>query len=320
MIRDRPTILVVDDNPADIVLVTETLREAGLDAVIESAGDGQAALERLGVGSLPDVVLTDLHMPRMDGLRLVEAIRRQYPSVPVVLMTAFGSEMIAFESLRKGAASYVPKQEIIGSLATTLQQVFEVSRTARRDALLGARVTETSTTYLLDNDVDLVGPLVQHLGAAYRRMLDADETGQFRLSIALHEALTNAMFHGNLELSSALRRQDDEGGEFLRLAGERRRSEPWAGRRVRVVARLTPDEACYTVRDDGPGFDIALLPDPRDPANVETVGGRGLFLIRLFMDQVRHNGRGNEITMVKKRPAGSPGDAASAPSGPADAS
>jgi len=309
MSQDRPVILVVDDNPADVVLVTETLREAGLDIALDSAGDGQEALERLAAGPLPDVVLTDLHMPRLDGLRLVEAIRRRYPSVPVVLMTAFGSEMIAFESLQKGAASYVPKQEITGSLATTLQQVIEVSRVTRRETLLGARVAETSTTYLLDNDVALVGPLVQHLGAAYRRMLDADETGQFRLSIALHEALTNAMFHGNLELSSALRRQDDEGGEFLRLAAERRGSEPWADRRVRVVARLTPDEACYTVRDDGPGFDVGLLPDPRDPANVETIGGRGLFLIRLFMDEVRHNGRGNEITMVKKRSVEGTGEA-----------
>lgn len=87
---------------------------------------------------------------------------------------------------------------------------------------------------------------------------------------------------------------------------------------VRVVARLTPDEARYSVRDDGPGFDTALLPDPCDPANVETVGGRGLFLIRLFMDDVRHSGRGNEVTMIKKRPGGDP-DAAAPTRGPAGA-
>jgi len=231
MNEDRPTVLVVDDNPADIVLVSETLREAGLDAHLEAAGDGQEALARLDGGSRPDVVLTDLHMPRLDGLRLVEEIRRLHPSVPVVLMTAFGSEKIAFEGLRKGAASYVPKREIAGGLAATLRQVLDVSRAARREEAVRARVTETSTTYLLENDVGLVGPLVQDLGAACRRMLGADETARFRLSIALHEALTNAMFHGNLELSSALRRRDEGGAEFMRMAGERRRSEPWAGRR-----------------------------------------------------------------------------------------
>jgi CheY-like chemotaxis protein/anti-sigma regulatory factor (Ser/Thr protein kinase) len=299
----RPGILVVDDNPADITLVAETLREADLDTDFESAGDGLEALARLDAGARPAVVLSDVHMPRLDGLRLVEEIRRRHPAIPVVLMTAFGSETIAFEALRKGAASYVPKREIAGCLAATLRQIFEVSRAAKSDAIVRAHVTESTTAFVLDNDVDLVGPLVQHLGAGYRRMFDTDETRQFRLSIALHEALTNAMLHGNLELSSALRRQDEEGGAFLRLAEERRRREPWSGRRVRVVARLTPAEASYSVRDDGPGFDTALLPDPRDPANVESVGGRGLFLIHLFMDEVRHNALGNEITMVKKAPA-----------------
>jgi anti-sigma regulatory factor (Ser/Thr protein kinase) len=246
-------------------------------------------------------------MPRLDGLRLVEEIRHRHPSIPVVLMTAFGSESIAFEALRKGAASYVPKREIAGCLASTLRQILEVSRAALTDELVRACVSETSTAYVLDNDVELVGPLVQHLGAGYRRMFDADETRQFRLSIALHEAVTNAMLHGNLELSSTLR-LDREGGAFLRLAEERRGRVPWSERRVRIVARLTPTEASYSVRDDGPGFDTALLPDPSDPANVESVGGRGLFLIRLFMDEVRHNARGNEITMVKRAPAAGTGD------------
>ena len=55
------------------------------------------------------------------------------------------------------------------------------------------------------------------------------------------------------------------------------------------------------VRDEGPGFDPATLPDPTDPSNLERVGGRGLLLIRTFMDEVRHNESGNEITFVKRR-------------------
>jgi len=55
------------------------------------------------------------------------------------------------------------------------------------------------------------------------------------------------------------------------------------------------------VRDDGAGFDRALLPDPTDPTNLERVSGRGLLLINTFMDRVEHNASGNEITMVKFR-------------------
>jgi anti-sigma regulatory factor (Ser/Thr protein kinase) len=67
-----------------------------------------------------------------------------------------------------------------------------------------------------------------------------------------------------------------------------------------VITTLTPREAVFTIRDDGNGFDPSLLPDPRDPTNLERISGRGLLLIRTFMDKVEHNERGNEIRMTKR--------------------
>ena len=61
-------------------------------------------------------------------------------------------------------------------------------------------------------------------------------------------------------------------------------------RRVRLI-----------VRDEGPGFDVSSLPDPTDPANLGKSSGRGLLLIRTFMDDVRFNAAGNEITLSKRR-------------------
>ena len=56
----------------------------------------------------------------MDGLQLVQAIRSKYPGMPVILMTAHGSEDIAIQALQKGAASYVPKKSLARDLAETL--------------------------------------------------------------------------------------------------------------------------------------------------------------------------------------------------------
>ena len=70
----------------------------------------------------PDVVLTDLDMPRMNGLQLVEAIRRNYPTIPVVVMTALGSEEIAALALAKGAASYIPKAYLEHDVVITLER------------------------------------------------------------------------------------------------------------------------------------------------------------------------------------------------------
>ena len=77
--------------------------------------------------------------------------------------------------------------------------------------------------------------------------------------------------------------------------------EPFARRRLTVRARMAPDKAEFVVADEGPGFDPSLLPDPTDPANLECIGGRGLLLIRTFMDDVRFNAAGNRITLIKNR-------------------
>jgi len=116
--------------------------------------------------------------------------------------------------------------------------------------------------------------------------------------MALREAVLNAMHHGNLELSSSLREGDER--EYHRLARERMGQLPYSGRRVYVNAVDTPTGSTYTIRDEGQGFDPSKLPDPLDPENLEKISGRGLLLIRTFMDEVTFNGRGNEIVMVKR--------------------
>ena len=109
------------------------------------------------------------------------------------------------------------------------------------------------------------------------------------------------MYHGNLELSSALREADCEA--YHALAEQRTQQPPYRDRRVFVKATLTEDEAVFTVRDEGPGFDPSLLPDPTNPSNLEKVSGRGILLMRTFMDDVIYNDVGNCVRLVKRRNA-----------------
>jgi hypothetical protein len=124
--------------------------------------------------------------------------------------------------------------------------------------------------------------------------------GLIRVGNALHVGLVNAIEHGNLELSSVLRETSDRTA-YLKLTEERRGQEPYRDRRVFVTARFSHAEAVYSIRDEGPGFDPSTLPDPLEPANLEKTTGRGLLLIRTFMDEVSFNATGNEITIVKRR-------------------
>lgn len=292
------TFLIVDDAAADRVLVGGLLRQQ-LECTVLEAASGQEAIQQLRQ-QLPDPILTDLIMPDMNGMELVDYVRRHYPAVPVILMTAHGSEEIAMQALKRGAASYVPKKQLARDLVPTVESVLNLATSRREQERLFTRGWVASITrFRLPNDVSLIPPLIDYVNQNLARLRLCDETGLIRVAVALREALVNAIYHGNLEVSSEIYEQDESA--YYRLIEQRRQQEPYRSRLVEFIAEETPQQARYTVRDEGPGFDPRLIPDPTDPANLERTCGRGLLLIRTFMDEVRHNERGNEITMIKRR-------------------
>ena len=287
----KALVLIVDDSPIDRRLAGALVKKADFDAVF--AADGKEALAEIAKAR-PSIVVTDLHMPNLNGLELTEAIRRSYPSLPVVLMTAHGSEEIAMVALRTGAASYVPKRRLADDLASTLQAILELSQ----ERISSVDLLETSR-FEIENDPKLLTDVVGQLEAEMASLGWCDETGVLQVGVALREAIVNAIYHGNLEVSSSL--LEEGGSAFTDLAEHRRDKSPYKNRVVVVTAQYAEDRVVYSVADDGPGFDPSSLPDPTDVANLERVHGRGLMLIRMFMDEVEHVGRGNEVRMTKLR-------------------
>lgn len=292
-------VLVVDDSPIDRQLAAGLLQRQG-EFLIEFAENGQVALEVLE-RSQPDLVLTDIQMPELDGLGLVEVIRSQYPLIPVVIMTAHGSEVIATKALQKGAASYVPKTELAQLLPPTLSEVLALAMSNRQQSRIGDFWQQTEFRFCLENDTSLISPIVTHLQDYLSEVRPYDQTEVMRIGVALHEALRNAIHHGNLELDSSMREGD--WNTYYELAEERRVVEPYKDRKVTILSRETPMESTYIIRDEGQGFDTSRLEDydPGDPQNLIRRSGRGLYLIKMFMDEVRFNEAGNEITMIHRR-------------------
>jgi CheY-like chemotaxis protein/anti-sigma regulatory factor (Ser/Thr protein kinase) len=290
-------ILVVDDSPVEQRRVGRLLQKNLSDVQVGYANDGNAALESISL-ALPDIVLTDLRMPTMNGLELVENIRARSYSVPVILMTSYGSEEIAVAALRAGAASYVPKLTLETNLASTVQSVLTLSsRQVRRRRLLST-LASAELSFVLDNDCSLIAPLIEYLQEQCSTMQLFDNMQMTRISMAIQEAISNAIYHGNLELDSELRQIDES--IFYDLADQRRNAAEYVNRRVRVKATLTIQEVCLTIEDDGPGFNPDAVRDPTDDINLDRIGGRGLLLIKTMMDEVHHSSKGNAITMIKK--------------------
>ncbi len=117
-------------------------------------------------------------------------------------MTAHGSEEIAAEALLRGAADYIPKSKLAKELHFAVRGVLELSEGISADRRLGHYLRYEHTRYELENDMRLIGPLVDHLQITALQMGLVDHSDRIRLAKALGEAIRNAMCHGNLELTA----------------------------------------------------------------------------------------------------------------------
>ena len=290
------TILVVDDSAMDR-RVAGGLLEAESDCQVIYADGGALALKSVDE-NLPDIVITDMVMPNLDGLQLVEAMKRDFPLIPVIIMTAVGTEETAVQALKRGAASYVTKRRLSQDLLETVRMVLQAADEERNvSRLLVHRTQQAEFKFVLDNELSLLAASVTHMQQTMRAMGLFDESERLRIGVALEEVLLNAMFHGNLELSSSLRESDKP--TYHEVARVRAKESPYCERHIFVDAAFSPNGAVFTIRDEGPGFNPKGLPDPTDPANLHRVSGRGLLLMYTFMDAVVFNETGNEVRLTK---------------------
>ena len=298
------TILVVDDSAVDRRLIGELLAKRD-DWEIECVDGGAKALEQID-RTVPDVVVTDLQMPEMNGLELVRTIHDRHAGVPVILVTSHGSETLAVEALAQGAASYVPKSQMADKLVDVVSEVLSLARAERHaEETLGWL---GGADFDIENNPALIDPLIDMV----QQMMVAREFGdagqRLRMGVALKEALLNALYHGNLQITFDQMQQAREKlalGEPFKPAEERRSQSPYQDRKIHVTAKVTSTEARFVIRDEGPGFDVAAVPEVGDPEALQPQRGRGLSLMRNFMDEVSYNPAGNEVTLIKRRSAGS---------------
>ncbi|MBC7820224.1 MAG: response regulator [Planctomycetaceae bacterium] len=292
-----PTFLIVDDSPIDLRLASSVLEKVE-GAVIVSAANGMSALDQVVIEK-PDVIVTDIQMPDMNGLQLVLEVRRRFPNLPVVLMTARGSEDLAGQALEAGAAGYVPKRRLLQDLAPTVERALSITYIHRQTSRVLQRLHNQESSFVVENDLEVLLSLATHLRDTVHTIWRCDPVQVLRIGMALEESLVNACLHGNLELDSELREADED--LFQKLSRQRTTQSPYCERRIFVDAQCTPDLFQCAIRDEGNGFDPSQLPDLFSEDSLERTTGRGLTLIRSFMDEVQFNDRGNEILLLKRR-------------------
>lgn len=291
-----PHILVVDDSPVDRILAGRVLLKER-DLTVSYAVDGSDALRQIRQ-QLPDAVVSDLQMPEMDGLELVSAIKASFPLLPVILMTAQGSEEIAAEALRVGAASYVPKASLGKHLGDVVSRIVSSASVDRSQTRLMNALSECQCRFTLHNDPGLIEPLVNRLQEMLRCLPLADESERLRVGIAVKHALLNGHYLGNLELPADT--EDLFSTDAVSVVQEHSLDPQYAQRRLVIEARLSPEVAEFRIQHEGPGLDGTQLPLAHDMTRASSHLIRGWILMRSIMDEMLLSEDGRTQTLMKR--------------------
>ena len=186
-----PRVLLVDDEPALLFTLSQLVKSRGLEPVLaHSAKEALTLLE--GV----DSVVTDYSMPEMDGLQLVQAIHERDESLPVVVLTAHGSERIAVRAMKSGAYEYVTKPFDIDEMALVIDRALE----ARALRVQNRRLTaEKAIGHAIIGD----SPAMRRLLDAVHRLAPKDITVLVRGETGTGKELIAALLHAQSRRAAA---------------------------------------------------------------------------------------------------------------------
>ena len=295
-------ILLIDDDPAVLDMVHSALAHYGMD--VYAYPDAVQALDLLQNPSAPefDLVITDINMDGLDGFDVIHKVKELQPRLPVVLMTGQSSVDYAIRAMHMGASDLIMKPIAIQDLVRSVFHLVELHREFRQanDGLRGL-VNERRHFLFRADELD-VPSLVRHLTDRLVPMGFASRSNLDVIAMALHEALVNALEHGNLELESTLKGDlFVEEDPYSKLREERMSDPAYAGRLIEVRLAMDTERFEVEISDEGPGFDTNLISPLPKGSDMGSHCGRGLPMIFLVMDEVHFNEKGNQIRLVLRR-------------------
>lgn len=156
----KARILIVEDEEKLRRVLSLQLESAGYEVIL--AGSAEEALK---LAERVNLILTDLRLPEMDGMSLLESIERQNSRIPVIVMTAFGTVEIAVEAMKKGAADFLPKPFSLDHLMAVVRKALEVQSLREENVLLKE---ELGRRYQFENIVGYGARMQEILGAVSR--------------------------------------------------------------------------------------------------------------------------------------------------------
>lgn len=294
-----PVILHVDPSTADREMIRDALSNQE-NWTIEGANSYEEARERLQLHPV-DAILSEVELGDGYWNDLVAMLRSRQMTTPVFVVTSQMTVEGAAQAVRDGAETVLLKGSNYDEWPFPIECAIDQATSRSVRASVEKSLTSQKLLFVLENEKGRVPHLVNLLVEQCDRFGLLDDRDRMRIQVALEEAILNSIIHGNLEVSSKLR--ELEGDVFEQTVSERKVSLPYSLRRVTLEAEYNYELARFTIRDEGPGFDVNKVRNPTEDDAIELASGRGILLMRSFMDETDYNDKGNEVRMLKRRSA-----------------
>src|SRR6056297_405393 len=293
-------ILLAEDSQTHAALMRSILRSDGHE--VQWVPDGRKAIESLDRG-LPELVVSDLRMPEINGMELVQAIASRFPQLPSVVVTARGSESLAVDALALGAANFVPKNSLDKLLSRVVYQTIQLAQINAVYEDIADTWERPEFSLTLPSEICAIGPAVRFLVQSMATSGDLNATERVRVGTAVASSLLNAVCFGSLEI------HDDEDLLSRLLSGDvaatqemrqRAASEPYRDHTVCLKVSIDRVDTRVSVTHTGRGQMARLSPPPGTPESFELEQCRGMMLMTSFMDDVIFRSGSSEVVMVKR--------------------
>ncbi|BDA80416.1 two-component system response regulator [Leptospira kobayashii] len=289
-------ILFVDDEENIRDLFSEYFKS---DYEVWLASNGEEALN-IALGSHFDLIISDISLPKLNGIQFIEKLRAKEIYTPFVVITGDSDIQIAIDVFRLGAVDFFLKPFKMESLRLRIKK-FEnadldtIALYKSGDAMFNEGEYKISLLPKIKNINKYVALLVQQVVANP----NIQEDDLLSLKVVFYELLSNAIEHGAAGITYKEKQTFLESGKDYFQFVEERCANCNYGKLITVSTKVTEKGVTVTIEDQGDGFVLAEVPDPIQNPGANLLSGRGIFLTKMNIDEIHYNEKGNIVRVFK---------------------
>ncbi len=287
-------ILFVDDE--------ENIRELFLEYFkneyeVTLATDGMEALD-IALSQQFDLIISDISLPKLNGVQFIKKLRFEGNITPFIVITGDSDIQLAIDVFRIGAVDFFLKPFRMDSLRRRIEKYADTDvdlKVLFRNQEISFHDSELNIEIFprIKNINKYVAIIIEHI----QLNPIVNEEDLLSIKVVLYELLANAIEHGSAgityrEKQSILESTDQYFEKVDELCQK-------YNRRIYVLLKINDEGIVIKVQDQGSGFNLKEIPSPLDDHTGNLLNGRGIFLVRMNIDSISYNEKGNEVTVTK---------------------